>query len=203
MGRPVLPGAASKRKPVIRSRRRHLLQLLLAMPLLAVPVWFPVPARARKPSDQAAKEEGTVMSQDQIPPSSYGKDDWRELLEPEAYDVLFREKTERAFSSALNDEKRAGTYICAACFLPLFSADHKFDSGTGWPSFFDHIPGRIGTKRDFRMIIPRTEYHCIRCKGHQGHVFSDGPEPTGQRWCNNGLALRFIPEADSLPELRG
>ncbi len=129
---------------------------------------------------------------------------WRELLDDDQFHVLFREGTEPAFSSPLNDEKRDGTYICAACYLPLFSSAGKFDSGTGWPSFFQPIDeDHINTKRDFKLIMPRTEYHCARCGGHQGHVFNDGPPPTGLRYCNNGVAVRFIPEGESLPELRG
>ena len=128
--------------------------------------------------------------------------EWRQVLAPDEYGVLFEEATERPFSHPLNDEKRAGTFLCAACGLPLFMSSAKFDSGTGWPSFTQPIPGRIGTKTDFELILPRTEYHCIRCGGHQGHVFNDGPQPTGQRWCNNGLALRFIPEGVPLPPLR-
>ena len=130
------------------------------------------------------------------------KAEWRTILPADQYEVLFEEATERAFTSPLNDEKRPGTFICAACFLPLFSSRTKFDSGTGWPSFFEPLPGRTGTKRDFKLVLPRTEYHCIRCGGHQGHVFRDGPPPTGQRWCNNGVALRFVPEGEALPELR-
>lgn len=143
------------------------------------------------------------MTEEQIPPVRMARHEWRELLEPERYEILFREKTERAFSSPLNDEKRPGEFLCAACHLPLFRSEAKFDSGTGWPSFFEPIPGRVGTKRDFRMIMPRTEYHCIRCGGHQGHVFDDGPEPTGQRWCNNGRALIFVPDGEERPALRG
>jgi len=127
---------------------------------------------------------------------------WRDVLSPDRYEVLFDEATERAGSSALNREKRAGTYICAACHLPLFVSTAKFESGTGWPSFTEPLPGRIGTKRDFKLIWPRTEYHCARCGGHQGHVFPDGPQPTGQRWCNNGLALIFVPDGEPLPILR-
>ncbi|MDZ7684737.1 MAG: peptide-methionine (R)-S-oxide reductase MsrB [Gammaproteobacteria bacterium] len=127
---------------------------------------------------------------------------WREVLSEDRYRILFKEATERAFTSPLDDEKRKGTYICAACYLPLFLSDWKYDSGTGWPSFFRAIDGATGTKTDFKMIWPRTEYHCARCGGHQGHIFDDGPPPTGDRWCNNGLALRFVPENKSLPALR-
>jgi peptide-methionine (R)-S-oxide reductase len=130
------------------------------------------------------------------------KNEWRQLLDSQAYSVLFEEATERANTSALLHEKRKGTFICGACFLPLFESETKFDSGTGWPSFYRSIPGHLGTKRDFKLILPRTEYHCIRCGGHQGHVFNDGPPPTGQRFCNNGVALRFVPEGEPLPALR-
>lgn len=135
-------------------------------------------------------------------PLTLSKDEWRKLVSKKAYYVLFEDGTERAYSSPLNDEKRAGTYVCAACFLPLFSSNTKFDSGTGWPSFYEPIEGRLGTSRDFKLIFPRTEYHCARCKGHQGHVFEDGPKPTGLRYCNNGIALQFVPEGEPLPALR-
>jgi peptide-methionine (R)-S-oxide reductase len=120
-------------------------------------------------------------------------EEWKRLLTPEQYDVLREEGTERKFSSPLNQEKRKGEYVCAACELPLFTSEMKYDSKTGWPSFFRTIEGRVETKLDFALILPRTEYHCARCGGHQGHVFDDGPPPTGKRWCNNGVALRFIP----------
>ena len=127
-------------------------------------------------------------------------DEWRELLSSEQFAVLFKDGTEPPGSSALNQEKRSGTFVCAACHLPLFESAGKYESGTGWPSFFVPIEGSLGTKRDFKMILPRTEYHCARCGGHQGHVFKDGPAPTGERYCNNGVALRFVPEGEPLPE---
>ena len=129
---------------------------------------------------------------------------WRDEVSAESFAVLFNEDTERPFCSPLNDEKRAGTYVCAACYLPLFSSESKFDSGTGWPSFTAPIDdAAVGKKKDFLLFLPRTEYHCARCGGHQGHVFNDGPKPTGQRWCNNGVALRFVPAGEALPALRG
>jgi peptide-methionine (R)-S-oxide reductase len=131
-------------------------------------------------------------------------DEWREILPAERYAVLFEEHTEPAFSSPLDREERPGTYVCAACFLPLFSSETKYDSRTGWPSFWAPMDeDSVGTAMDYKLFMPRTEYHCSRCGGHQGHVFEDGPPPTGERWCNNGLALEFIPEGTPLPELRG
>ncbi|MBF8272399.1 MAG: peptide-methionine (R)-S-oxide reductase [Magnetococcales bacterium] len=120
--------------------------------------------------------------------------EWRKILLPEVFEILRQEGTERALSSPLNHEKRAGVYHCAGCDLALFTSKMKYESGTGWPSFTASIPDRLGKKTDFKIIYPRTEYHCARCGGHQGHLFKDGPPPTGERWCNNGLALVFKPE---------
>ena len=128
--------------------------------------------------------------------------EWRRLIPSAAYTVLFEEGTEPPGSSPLNQEKRSGTFICAACYLPLFDSTTKYESRTGWPSFSAPIEGRLATKRDWRLILPRTEYHCIRCGGHQGHLFKDGPRPTGQRWCNNGVALHFVPAEEPMPALR-
>jgi len=151
----------------------------------------------------AAPAGRTIAKDDKPFPSKLGKADWQKLLPPESYRVLFEEATERAGTSPLNREKRAGVFVCAACYNPLFDSDKKFESGTGWPSFWAPRPEAVGRKKDFLLILPRTEYHCAHCGGHQGHVFEDGPPPTGLRYCNNGVALRFVPKEEPLPALRG
>ena len=121
-------------------------------------------------------------------------EEWQVRLSDEEYYILRKEGTERPGTSSLNNEKRKGMYHCVGCKQPLFSSDMKFDSGTGWPSFFDYLPNALEFKTDFKLVIPRKEYHCSLCGGHHGHVFKDGPEPTGLRYCNNGLVLNFIPD---------
>src|SRR5215470_4861472 len=128
-------------------------------------------------------------------PLKLSQDEWRKRLDAAQFFVLREEGTERPGTSPLNGEKRPGVFVCAGCSLPLFTSEMKYESGTGWPSFFTTIPGVFGTNTDYKLFLPRTEYHCIRCGGHHGHVFDDGPPPTGKRWCNNGVALKFIPKS--------
>ncbi len=154
------------------------------------------------PALAASGQEDRRESRKDIPKLDKPFDEWRKLLSGAAFTVLFEEATERPRSSRLNQEKRKGTYVCAACYLPLFQSGTKYESGTGWPSFYAPIDSRVATKRDWALIFPRTEYHCIRCGGHQGHLFTDGPAPTGQRWCNNGVALNFVPAGEPMPALR-
>jgi peptide-methionine (R)-S-oxide reductase len=169
--------------------RKHFLGALLGLAA--------APLAGRLEADEPEAVDGQ-----QIPKLNKPKAEWRRLLTPAAYAVLFEENTERPESSPLNAEKRKGTFVCAACFLPVFRSDTKYESGTGWPSFWAPISGRIATRRDYKLILPRTEYHCVRCGGHQGHVFTDGPAPTGKRYCNTGVALRFVPDGETLPALR-
>ncbi len=142
------------------------------------------------------------MAQPPFQPLQKSDAEWKQLLTSAQYRVLRSEGTEVCGTHPFNNEKRAGTFVCAACYLPLFESVTKFESGTGWPSFFDPIPGRLETKTDHHIGYPRTEYHCARCGGHQGHVFDDGPAPTFQRFCNNGEALLFVPRGEPLPALR-
>lgn len=153
---------------------------------------------AQTPTTDTTPEKRTdvmTATDSNIDWANLSKGDWQNRLTEDQFYVLRKEGTERSFSSPHDSEKRAGTFVCAGCALPLFKSEMKFDSGTGWPSFFTTIDGAVETKRDFKMVIPRTEYHCSRCGGHQGHVFKDGPRPTGLRYCNNGVALDFIPDA--------
>jgi peptide-methionine (R)-S-oxide reductase len=177
--------------------RRGLLRALLAAPLAGAS-WL---AHAQKKGMQMVEElqqnwktflAAGVATPSAAEPVKLSKDEWRKRLAPASYNVLREDGTERAGSSPLDREKRAGVFVCAGCDLPLFTSAMKFDSGTGWPSFFTTIPGVFTEKTDYYLIYPRTEYRCKRCDGHHGHVFKDGPPPTGLRYCNNGVALKFI-----------
>lgn len=155
--------------------------------------------------DEGARADVTVFADPRIVPmgeenldfSAQSEAWWRDRLTREEFRILREEGTERAGTSPLNDEERRGIYVCAGCALPLFSSETKYESGTGWPSFWAPLDGAMDTKADYRLWTPRTEYHCARCGGHQGHVFEDGPRPTGERWCNNGVALDFVPHPDA------
>lgn len=163
-------------------QRRHFLGLLGAGGLAGL-----------LPGIAAARPKLELTAAPDIEPLELSEEQWRERLTDEQFHILREAGTEPAGSSPLNAEKRKGEYRCAGCDLPLFTSETKYDSGTGWPSFYDHIEGHLLSELDFVLLFPRTEYHCARCGGHQGHIFEDGPEPTGLRWCNNGLALTFVP----------
>jgi peptide-methionine (R)-S-oxide reductase len=144
------------------------------------------------PLARSATAEAQPPKRDSVTKLVHTDAEWKKLLTDEQYRVLRRDGTERAFTSPLNGEKRRGTYHCVACDLPLFLSETKYDSGTGWPSFFDTLPDAFEFKTDYLLIYPRTEYSCARCGGHHGHVFNDGPRPTGKRYCNNGVCLKFV-----------
>jgi len=158
-------------------KRRHFISLIAG-----------AAAAARFVTALAARPEDPIR----IDKLTLSKEEWKKRLTGQQFAVLREEATERAGTSPLNDEHRKGYFACAGCDLPLFTSDMKFESGTGWPSFFTVIPGRVATKTDLKILYPRTEYHCARCEGHQGHLFDDGPKPTGKRYCNNGVALKFV-----------
>ena len=178
-------------------KRRSLLLGLFALPIVAGTSRMLAAVGSSADIDNMRSRWREFLPADFSAPDPEKKIDWDEQrwqqhLSGAQFDVLREEGTERPGSSPLNAEKRRGVFTCAGCDLPLFTSEMKYESGTGWPSFFTSIPEALETKRDFKMVWPRTEYHCARCGGHQGHVFDDGPPPTGERWCNNGVALQFI-----------
>jgi peptide-methionine (R)-S-oxide reductase len=179
--------------------RRGLLRALLAAPLAGASWLVRAQTKGMAMVEELQKNWKTMLAAGAPTPSpseplKLPKEEWRKRLAPAAYNVLREDGTERAGTSPLDREKRAGVFVCAGCDLPLFTSAMKFDSGTGWPSFFTTIPGVFNEKTDYYLIYPRTEYRCKRCDGHHGHVFKDGPPPTGLRYCNNGVALKFIPK---------
>lgn len=169
----------------MKMNRRQLIGWLAGVSLLPSAVLAQKATTQKDPLTDSSVNDWTQLTDAQ----------WQKRLSRSQYEVLREEGTEPPFSSELNDEKREGAYHCAGCDLPLFQSTTKYDSGTGWPSFYDVIEGAVQTRTDYKLIWPRTEYHCSRCKGHQGHVFEDGPAPTGLRYCNNGVALRFMPKS--------
>lgn len=179
-------------------KRRSLLKAVFVTPIAGMPAYLFAAANTSPQIEAMRTQWRSLLPPGASPPQPgdkviHSKAEWRKILGAEAYAVLRDEATERPGSSALNKEKREGIYACAGCELPLFTSAMKYDSGTGWPSFVTSIPDALATKRDFKLVWPRTEYHCARCGGHQGHLFDDGPAPTHQRWCNNGVALAFMP----------
>jgi peptide-methionine (R)-S-oxide reductase len=181
-------------------RRRWLQGLFAAVAGTAIAREAAAATKSAPKELEVQKNWRMLLAQGVQPPSPTEKvklsnDEWRKRLDKMQYHVLREEGTERAGTSPLDAEKRAGIYACAGCDLPLFTSEMKFDSRTGWPSFFTMIPGVFETKTDYHLIYPRTEYHCTRCGGHHGHIFEDGPKPTGLRYCNNGVALKFIPKS--------
>jgi len=181
-------------------RRSFLAALLAALPLAALGrrVAAALPANMKEVQALQASWRSLLAPGRKVPAVTdkitLPAAQWKQRLTPVQYDILREEGTERAFSSPLDREKRAGVFACAGCGLPLFTSAMKYDSRTGWPSFFTTIPGVVGTRTDTKFFMRRTEYHCIRCGGHQGHIFDDGPPPTRLRYCNNGVALSFIPK---------
>jgi peptide-methionine (R)-S-oxide reductase len=179
--------------------RRALIKALAALPFAGPALAQPTKQMSSKDIDAMQKSWKNFLAAGVAVPSAseplkLSKDEWKKRLPPESYKVLREEGTERAGTSPLNGEKRAGVFVCRGCDLPVFTSEMKYESGTGWPSFFTTIPGAFEQKKDFLLILPRNEYHCARCGGHHGHVFDDGPPPTNQRWCNNGVSLKFVPK---------
>jgi peptide-methionine (R)-S-oxide reductase len=182
--------------------RRSLLQGLLAGGIWSVLKGTPSAAQLSSMKEvEALQKNWKALLADGIKvplptePLKLSKEEWRKRLDANQFNILREEGTEPPGSSPLNNEKRPGVFVCAGCGLPVFTSEMKYESGTGWPSFFAAIPGAFETRTDFKLILPRTEYHCARCGGHHGHVFNDGPQPTGKRWCNNGVSLKFIPKS--------
>ena len=182
-------------------QRRNWLKGLMALSFLGLSRFASAQSRAKGvvKVEELQKNWKTLLAEGadiatSTEPLKLADAEWKKRLPPAAYDVLRHEGTERAGTSPLDREKRPGVFACAGCGLALFTSAMKFDSGTGWPSFFTTIPGVFGTTVDRKLFMERTEYHCVRCSGHHGHIFDDGPEPTGLRYCNNGVALRFVPK---------
>ncbi|MEQ1759734.1 MAG: peptide-methionine (R)-S-oxide reductase MsrB [Vicinamibacterales bacterium] len=165
------------------SRRQVLFVAATTVGLAPVVAWLSSPDRANATMTDSTKSAPFLVVK--------SEDDWRKELSPDAYRVLREHGTERAFTSPLNVEKRHGTYVCRACGQALFSSDTKYESGSGWPSFFQPLEDGVGTNVDRSYFMVRTEVHCSRCGGHLGHLFDDGPKPTGLRYCMNGVALEF------------